>query len=182
MSEPRIDLNEMAQFTQLTPQVRAELRKAWQLLQPRMPAIMRAYTSHLRRFPCQAAPQLRERPVENWEGANLQHWHLCFLQGFDETFLGRCERIAAAHVRARLSPKWMVGGHLLVLQEMTAVLRRHFLWPWQSLERVSMEDAVTRLVMAELAVVCCLYAHLLRQESLDLVLNGQLPEAPQAAA
>jgi methyl-accepting chemotaxis protein len=113
-------------FSALDDGTRALLRETFAVLQPELPDMLGAFYAHVARFP--EIAHMVQGQEKRLIGAQMRHWTYVFRGEFNDEYLASSERIARAHFRHGLEPRWYIGGYQFVMRGIGDVLMKRHRW------------------------------------------------------
>ena len=152
--------HERLRFARIDETDRGAIRALWPIIEPELPALLKAFYSHVRTVP--DFDRLVGNRQASLEGAQVRHWTLLFEARFDATYVGSITRIGRAHARIGLEPRYYVAGYQHVLCGLQGVLvRRSRLRPARLAQRL---EALTKIVLLDLDFALSCYSDILIAE------------------
>jgi len=100
-------------FMRIEPRTGELLRALWPHIEPKLPAILEGFYSHVGSVP--ALTKLVGAESSRLKGAQSRHWKLLFEGHFDESYMKAVNTIGQVHFRIDLEPRWYIGGYNYVL-------------------------------------------------------------------
>ncbi|RVU16395.1 globin-coupled sensor protein [Methylobacterium oryzihabitans] len=110
------------EFLEIDPDVSAELKNVWALIEPALPAVLARFYDKMQGIPHLAAILGSHKP--RLVSAQSKHWAQLFSGRFDEDYVASIRRIGLVHHRIGLEPRWYIGGYSFILNELTRLVCR----------------------------------------------------------
>ncbi len=138
-------------FIRLDSESKETLRGLIPLLEANLERMLDILYSHINTWPDLRAlfttPE-RQKHARTRQG---EHWHYLFSAEYDDEYVRSVQRIALTHARIGLPPRTYISAYLIVLEEMHALVQRHFLGRFGSAAaRARAEQAIRALDRAVL--------------------------------
>ena len=137
-AQSSINLSGRLEFLRISERSRELLKSFGPLLEKYLPEVLDDFYKHILNV-----PGLKEKiansliPIEALKAAQSQHWKILFNADFDENYLAQVARIASAHVKIGLEPRWYMGGYALALNHLiAAVIHNNIIHPKKATELI----------------------------------------------
>jgi methyl-accepting chemotaxis protein len=141
----------------------ADLREAWNEIEPALPSILDVFYAKWRKEPKLAA-MIGARGGHLKE-AQARHWKRLFSGAFDADYFDSVRRVGLAHVKIGLEPHWYIAGYNEVLDHILAHIGdNHRLSGRTTARRIK---AVTRAILLDMDVAVSVYSDTLMTQALD---------------
>jgi ABC-type transporter Mla subunit MlaD len=154
------DLTTRMRFMRITPASTEVLRAFWQIVEPKLPAILDGFYQHVT-----SEPQLRKLvgdDIPRLERAQTAHWRRLFAGKFDAAYYEGVHAIGLLHCKIGLEPRWYIGGYAYVLDRLTRLaVRAH---RWSPAKLCAVIAAVNASVMLDMDVAISVYQEALLVE------------------
>ncbi|MCA0452088.1 MAG: methyl-accepting chemotaxis protein [Proteobacteria bacterium] len=98
------------------------LRTIWPLIKPALPGILARFYVHVKNWPDIASLFANETAIARASQAQAGHWARLFTGTFDAEYEASARKIAVVHTRIGLPLEPYLGGYLMVLEELQALL------------------------------------------------------------
>lgn len=147
-------------FASIDGSVISGLAEVWPVIEKDIDAVLKAFYTHLCRYPELAAMVGDQQP--RLENAQKVHWEKLFTQGFDADYVQSIDRIGRVHSRIGLEPKWYIAGYKFVLVELQKALVKKFRFSPGKLAAAL--SHVTTAVMFDLDMAVSTYQAVLMEE------------------
>jgi methyl-accepting chemotaxis protein len=137
----------------LSDAVRADVRAAWIILEPKIQDILKDFYLYWTTVPkLKDMIAGRQDHLVKVQGA---HWANLFSARFDQSYIDSVTRIGLAHVKMGLEPHWYIAGYNMVLARMVEIIGKHHRFSGAKSSRLI--GAVTRTVMLDLDLAISVY-------------------------
>ncbi len=158
------DTAEALDFARIDTETRAMLRELGPLVDAHIDPILDALYGHILKRSHLKALFGSEDRIKGARQRQRQHWQRLFSAQYDADYIASVQRIAVTHARIGLQPSFYISSYLVALEEIHALILRH----WSS--RISTATSKSRV---ELALRAADRAILF---DLQLVVTGYLEE------
>ncbi len=160
MSNVSETMERRLRFAQITEAAKSDIRFAWKVIEPEVPALLSAFYNHLRTEP-EMASMIGDRQP-SLESAQTKHWTRLFSASFDQEYVQSVDRIGRAHARIGLEPSWYIAGYQFVMSGLSErVVAKSYLQP-KRLRRVL--RAMNQAIMMDLDLAISTYGDILIEE------------------
>ncbi len=147
-------------FARIDAQSREDMRRAWTVIEPEVPGLLKAFYDHLKAEPAMAA-HVGDRQA-TLESAQMKHWARLFSATFDREYVESIVRIGRAHARIGLEPSWYVAGYQFVMNELTEKIVDKMAFRPKRVKRVM--KATNQAIMMDLDLAISTYGDILIEE------------------
>jgi archaellum component FlaC len=147
-------------FLRVTPSTATALRELWNLIEPKLPAILDDFYQHLMSEPNLKAMLADKIPA--LKRAQTAHWRRLFAGNFDAEYYAGVRTIGLTHHKIGLEPRWYVGGYAFVLERLQdiAISAYH----WSPRNRRGAIAALNASVMLDMDIAISVYQETLLVE------------------
>ena len=123
-----IEINARREFIGLGDADLRALRALRPLIESHIDPILTKFYDHVARYPGLAKLLAAPGTMEHARKAQRAHWLGIFDGDLGQAYAERARRIGKVHERIGLDPRWYIGGYALALNEMAALIVRHYRW------------------------------------------------------
>jgi methyl-accepting chemotaxis protein len=160
MSHVQESMQRRLRFARIDDATKIDVRQAWSIVEPDLPALLKAFYDHLRTDPEMAKMIGDRQPL--LERGQMTHWARLFDASFDDAYVDSIVRIGRAHARIGLEPSWYIAGYQLLLTELTGKIIAKTQFRPKRMQRLI--KALTQAVMMDLDLAISTYGDLLIEE------------------
>jgi transposase InsO family protein len=130
----------------IDPATRDQLRALLPDQSSRPTSRARRIVRHIMQWPALKALFAKPERVQFARDRQIEHWRQLFGATYDEAYIASVKRIAIAHARIGLDPKYYICSYLIALEELQAHIRRSQLGPLTTRTRCRQVEAMLRAV------------------------------------
>jgi len=120
------DTNDTLEFARIDTDTRAMLRELWPLVEANIDPVLDVLYAHvLKRSHLKALFGSEER-IRGARQRQQEHWRRLFSGKYDSDYIASVHRIAVTHARIGLEPSFYISSYLVALEEIHALVLRHW--------------------------------------------------------
>ncbi len=167
-----IDISDRIAFLGIDATVTATLQELYPTVKQEIPGILDIFYAHIMLRPDIAmlfgdTPTRAQATVQHARRAQIAHWERLFSGKFDQEYVASVQKIGMVHNRIGLEPSRYIGGYLIVLDHLNALISRitaSRLQPTAAREKaLVMMSAVSRAVMLDMDIAISTYLDAARE-------------------
>ncbi|MGA3400443.1 MAG: globin-coupled sensor protein [Acetobacteraceae bacterium] len=168
------DLSGRIRFMRISADDTSLLRDFWQIVEPKLPAILDSFYQHVASEPRLQA--MVGAKVPQLKRAQTLHWQRLFTGGLDAGYYDGVHSIGLMHHKVGLEPRWYIGGYNFVLNRLGDLAVSAY--RWSPGKRRAVLAAVTSRVMLDMDIAISAYQEALlierqqRGDKVDGLLRG----------
>lgn len=155
------DIADALRLNRIDESARKGIARVWEVIQPELPRILTKFYKHMTQWPELRVLFANDASIERANKAQQGHWARLFSGRFDADYVASVNRIAKVHNQIGLSPEPYVAGYLLVLEELHALVVRHYMHSFRPAESARLIcdaiHAVDRAVLFDVQLVVATY-------------------------
>lgn len=176
-----IDISYRIEFLGIDAEVIATLQELFPVVRQAMPGILDQFYAHIMARPDIAllfgsTPEKVQATVQYARRGQMAHWERLFSGNFDDEYVQSVQKIGMVHSRIGLEPSRYIGGYLIVLGHLNAVISditASRLNPTAArMKALKMMGAVNRAVMLDMDIAISTYLTAMRKTYDSQLANG----------
>jgi ABC-type transporter Mla subunit MlaD len=168
------DLSTRLRFMRIGTDDSKLLSEFWQIVEPKLPAILDGFYEHVTSVPHLKA--MTGANVARLKRAQTVHWQRLFTGALDADYYASVHTIGLAHHKVGLEPRWYIGGYNYVLMRLGDIAVTAYRWSPGKLRAVLAAVTARTLLDMEIAISVCQEAMLIerqqRGDKVDALLRG----------
>jgi methyl-accepting chemotaxis protein len=120
------ELAEDLTFVRLDDETRATLRRLLPLIETHGTRMLDVLYGHMDSWPDLKGLFASEARRTHARDRQAEHWRRLFSATYDDDYVQSVQRVALAHARIGLKPRYYIGSYLVVLEEMHALVLKEY--------------------------------------------------------
>jgi methyl-accepting chemotaxis protein len=140
------DIADDLAYARLDETTRATLRGLLPLLERHGAEVLDVLYGHIAEWPDLKGMFVSAEHQQQARKRQSEHWHRLFSAGYDEDYVRSVQRVALAHARVGLPPRYYIGTYLVALEEMHALVLRAFGGRFAGAARRARAEAAIRAI------------------------------------